>query len=95
MAIPFAAIGAGIAGAGLIGKALGGLFKKGGGIIPGTIGGGVAGALLGGDDKPKRRRRRKRLTNTEIQELLILKQIVGTRSPLLTIAGLKMLSRGG
>lgn len=95
MALPFAALGGalGLGAAAL--KGIGKLFGKGGGIIPGTIGGGVAGALLGGDDKPKRRRRRKRLTNTEIQELLILKQIVGTRSPLLTIAGLKMLSRGG
>lgn len=41
------------------------------------------------------RRRRPRLTGKEIQELLILKQVVGTRSPLLTIAGMKMLTRGG
>ena len=42
-----------------------------------------------------RRRKRPRLTGREIQELLILKQVVGTRSPLLTIAGMRMLSRGG
>ncbi len=76
---------------GKIGKVLFGGKKA---IIPTAIAGG-AGFALGGPGAPKRRRRRKRLTNTEIQELLILKQIVGTRSPLLTIAGIKMLNRGG
>lgn len=91
MAIPFAAIAGAVAGiAPIIGK----LFKGGKGVVPGALAGGGVAALFDGGTK-KRRRRRKRLTNTEIQELLILKQIVGTRSPLLTIAGLKMLSRGG
>jgi len=76
-----------------LGKSLFG-GKKGSAIVGG--GAGVLGGVLGsGGDGKKRRRRRKRLTNTEIQELLILKQIVGTRSPLLTIAGIKMLNRGG
>jgi len=77
---------------GKIGKVLFGGKKA---IIPSAVAGGLGFGLAGVGDGKKRRRRRKRLTNTEIQELLILKQIVGPRSPLLTIAGLKMLSRGG
>ncbi len=77
---------------GKIGKTLFGGKK---GVFAAGAGGGALGTLVGPGGSPKRRRRRKRLTNTEIQELLILKQIVGPRSPLLTIAGLKMLSRGG
>jgi len=94
MALPFAAIAGALGAATGLAKIVGGFFGK-KALIPGAIGGGVTAALLGGAEPKKRRRRRKRLTNTEIQELLILKQIVGTRSPLLTIAGLKMLSRGG
>ncbi len=78
---------------GKIGKAL--FSKK--AVVPAITGGTVGFGLApgGGRRAGGRRRRRKRLTNTEIQELLILKQIVGTRSPLLTIAGIKMLNRGG
>lgn len=94
MALPFAAIAGALGAATGLAKVVGGFFGK-KAILPGALGGAGVSLLLGGDGKPKRRRRRKRLTNTEIQELLILKQIVGTRSPLLTIAGLKMLSRGG
>jgi len=60
---------------------------------------GVAGALVGealvGGRPRKRRRGRKRITDRELQELIMLKAVVGTRSPLLTIAGSKMLNRGG
>lgn len=79
---------------GKIGKVLFGGKKA---IVPSLIAGGAGAVLAPGPLFPgkKRRRRRKRLTNTEIQELIILKTIVGPRSPLLTIAGMKMLSRGG
>lgn len=60
---------------------------------------GVAGALVGeglvGGRTRRRRRSRKRITDRELQELIMLKAVVGTRSPLLTIAGIKMLNRGG
>ncbi len=67
---------------------------------PVAIGGGagVAGALIGESisGRPRKRRRsRKRITDRELQELIMLKAVVGTRSPLLTIAGIKMLNRGG
>jgi len=45
--------------------------------------------------KKKRRRRRRRITSRELEELILLKQVVGPRSPLLTIAGIRMLGRGG
>ncbi len=42
----------------------------------------------------KKRRRRKRITSGEIEQLLMLKTIFGARSPVMTIAGIKMLGRG-
>lgn len=69
-------------------------------IAPVALGtaGGVAGSLIGGGvaaSGRRRRRGRKRITDRELQELIMLKAVVGTRSPLLTIAGIKMLNRGG
>lgn len=43
---------------------------------------------------PRRRRRRARLTSRELQELILLKSVLGSRSPALTIAAFKMLDRG-
>lgn len=62
--------------------------KAGGAIVSPVTGG----ALLG---KKKRRRRRRRITARELEELILLKSVVGPRSPLLTIAGIKILGRGG
>lgn len=59
--------------------------------------GGAAGAVLGdviGGVKtiaPRRRRRRRGFTTKNITDLMILKAAVGPRSPLVLIAGLKML----
>jgi len=77
---------------GKLGKTLFGGKK---GVFAAGAGGGVLGSVVGGPGSQKRRRRRARFTNREIQDLMLLKQIVGTRSPLLTIAGMRMLSRGG
>lgn len=53
-------------------------------------------AGFGGTLAPKRRRRRrKRLSDSEISELILLKSILGARSPLLTIFGIKIIGRGG
>lgn len=61
----------------------------------GTLATGAAiGAGVGDATKKKRRRRRKRLTNSEISELMQLKMLFGARSPIITIAGIKMLNRG-
>ena len=55
---------------------------------------GAGGAALVAGGRPKRRRRRKRLTDSEIAELMMLKSIVGQRSPAMTIAVMKMIGRG-
>jgi len=61
---------------------------------------GAAGAIAGtaaslfGSGRRARRRRRARFTNKEIQELMIAKMLFGQRSPLITIMGIKMMSRG-
>lgn len=90
----------------LLGTIIGGITRVGktvfggGRKLPGLIGttavGAVGGAAIGGltGGAPKRRRRRKRITDSELAQLMMLKAVVGTRSPLLTIAGLKMLNRG-
>lgn len=70
---------------------LGGVLRK---ALP-VVGGVGAGALIPGIGKPRRRRRGKRLTDREISELLVIKMLFGARSPILTIAGMKMLNRGG
>ncbi len=64
-----------------------------GGLVSGRMGfpSGTGGTL----GKKKRRRRRRRITSRELEELILLKQVVGPRSPLLTIAGIRMLGRGG
>lgn len=49
---------------------------------------------LGGGAK-KRRRSRARITSRELNELFMLKTVFGSRSPVLTLAGIKMLGRGG
>jgi len=67
---------------------LGKVVKYGGAALTGAT-------LAGGGSAPRRRRRRKRLTNSEITELMQLKMLFGARSPVVTIAGLKMLNRGG
>ena len=59
-----------------------------------AVGGAAVGAALSGR-APRRRRARKRLTNREITELMQLKMLFGARSPIVTLAGLKMLDRGG
>jgi len=68
----------------------------GAGALAGTVAGdalsGFASSVPGG--RKRRRRTRKRLTDREISELITLKAIVGQRSPLVLIAGLKMLGRG-
>lgn len=89
----------------LIGSLGARLLGIGGGAVSRVIapvalgtGAGVAGSLIGAGiaTAPRRRRRgRKRITDRELQELIMLKAVVGTRSPLLTIAGIKMLNRGG
>ena len=78
-----------------VGKVLKTIKGKGaGGVVASTAAGAAGGALLGGGGSRRRRRSRKRLTDQEIAELMMLKSIVGPRSPLMTIAGLKMLGRG-
>lgn len=68
-------------------------------IGTGVAVGGLAGDLIGDElvgalVRPKRRRRRsKRLTNADFAELLALKAVVGPRSPLVLIRGLKMLGK--
>ncbi len=82
-----AAAAAGGAGVGVLSRLIGGR------IGAAAAGATVVGAFAGG--KPKRRRRRKRITDTEMQELMMLKTVLGPRSPALTIAAMKMLNRGG
>ena len=48
----------------------------------------------GGGRAPRRRRRRKRFTTREVQDLMMAKMLFGSRSPLITILGIKMLGRG-
>ena len=48
-----------------------------------------------GQWRRKRRRRRHRLTTREIEELLVLKQLFGAKSAVMTVAGMRMLNRGG
>lgn len=69
---------------------LGNIIRKGGAVATGA----ALGAAVAGDKK-KKRRARKRLTNREITELMQLKMLFGARSPIVTMAGLKMLNRGG
>lgn len=60
-----------------------------------TLGTGAAiGSALSGGGSKRRRRRRKRLTASEYQELIMLKQVLGPRNPAMTIAAMKMLDRG-
>ncbi len=78
----------------IVGKGIS-LIKGGGAVAGGALtGAALAGGVASFGGK-KRRRRRKRLTDSEISELLMLKSIVGPRSPAMTIAVMKMLGRGG
>ena len=81
------AVGGPLGAAGALALTRGGA-SGGGAIISPTTGI----AALG---KKKRRRRRRRITARELEELILLKSVVGPRSPLLTIAGIKILGRGG
>lgn len=69
---------------------LGTIIKKGAPVATGA----AVGAGFAGGGK-RRRRRKKRLTQSEITELMQLKMLFGARSPVVTLAGLKMLNRGG
>jgi len=64
------------------------------GTVLGT-GAGLAAGLIGRGGSPKRRRSRARITSRELNELFMLKTVFGARSPVLTLAGIKMLGRGG
>lgn len=64
------------------------------GTILGT-GAGLAAGLIGRGGDKKRRRTRARITSRELNELFMLKTVFGARSPVLTLAGIKMLGRGG
>ncbi len=78
-----------------IGKKIFGGAGKAGPAIGGAITGASLVSAVGPGAAPRRRRSRKRITDRELQELIMLKAVVGPRSPLLTIAGIKMLGRGG
>jgi hypothetical protein len=56
--------------------------------------GAAIGAGLASRGGRRRRRARKRLTSSEISELMQLQTIFGKRSPVVTLAGMKMLNRG-
>lgn len=86
---------------GMIGK-VAKLVTGGGGKAVATVAaGGALGAvgsaligtpgIIGASPVRRRRRRRSGFTNKNISDLLVLKAAVGPRSPLVLIAGLKML----
>jgi len=83
MALP--AILAGRSAWGMASRLIGGRTGAalGGGTILGSIG--IPSLGIGGNDKPKRRRRRKRLTQSEKNELLWIKEVLGK-----TAAGVAM-----
>lgn len=55
----------------------------------------VLGIPFTGGGTGRRRRSRARITSRELNELFMLKTVFGARSPVLTLAGIKMLGRGG
>jgi len=66
-------------------------------VVAGGIAGGLGADVVGDiftQPVKRRRRARHRLTSREIEELMILKSIFGSRSPIITIAGIRMLGRG-